>query len=536
MLTKTAVSRLLSAKQAAVVPLALYFLLCSLAFKSFQYIAYKDEVNFISMGERFARGDFLNAPNAYWGSLLPFVIAAVMKLGVASITAAKIANIFNGALAFLGLRALSSRFVMHEPVRLLVLLTSVPMLVYYAYFAINPDLLLTAILLFYFSVVFDPAYPGRRAGWICGLLGAAAYLDKGFGFPFFLIHFSLITIAHFVVNTSKARRQVLWKYAAGLLMFGCVALAWGYMLNRKYHDPAVWLGISGPYNHATRGPDLYDMTAAPVTKSGFVEPWPGDVSIWQEPYYFLKQVEPWSPFASPRALKHQVKLTRTSAMSIVRIYGSFTALWAAIVLGSLLLIRGAPRKDSEQFSLAAALATMGLYTAFYMALHSEEHYFWPMSLLILVMGGALLDVVLRSPLASGALRRTLAVVAFAVSFVLHPIDQLQIRANDGSGLARISERLRADGVGGRIASNFDYGSSVVVAYQIGATYYGHPKPGMTESETISELKRHQIHYYLAWFNQSPVPHSVVQRVKSFEEDGRQLTLYAVRTDLNSLGK
>jgi hypothetical protein len=531
MLSKTAVVRLFSAKQTAIVLLGLYLALCSLAFKSFQYIAYKDEVNFISIGERFARGDFLNGPNAYWGSLLPLLIAAVLKLGIPSITAAKIANIVNGALAFLALRALSSRFVMSEPVRLLVLLISVPILVYYAYFAINPDLLFTAILLFYFSVVFDPAYPARRgAGWICGLLGAAAYLDKGFGFPFFVIHFSLITIAHLFVNTSKARRQVLWKYATGLLIFGCIALAWGYMLNRKYHDSAVWIGISGPYNHATRGPDFYDLTASPITKSGFVQPWAGDVSIWQEPYYFLKQVKPWSPFASLRALKHQVKLTRTSTMNIVRIYGSFTALWAVIVLGSLLLIRGVPRKDSEQFSLAASLATMGLYTAFFMALHSEEHYFWPMSLLILVMGGALLDLVLRSPLTSGVFRKTVAVVAFAVSFLLHPIDQILTRANEGRGLARISERLRADGVSGRIASNFDYGSSVVVAYQIGATYYGHPKLEMTESETISELKRHRIQYYLAWSDRSPLPHSVVQRIESFEEDGRQLTLYAVRAD------
>jgi len=533
MLRKMAARYVFAPTPSAIVLLGLYLALCALTFKSFQYIAYKDEVCFISMGERFARGDFLNGPNAYWGALLPLLIAVILKIGLTSIIAAKIANILNGALAFLALRALSRRFVMSEPVRLLVLLISVPMLVYYAFFAIDPDLLLTAILLFYFSVVFDPTYPARRgAGWICGLLGAAAYLDKAFGLPFFVIHFSLITIAHFFVNTSKARRQVLWKYATGLLIFGCVALAWGYMLDRKYHDPAVWVGISGPYNHAWRGPDFYDMTAAPTTKSGFVQPWAGDVSIWQEPYYFLKQTKPWSPFESLRALKHQAKLTRTSTITIVRIYGSFTALWAAIVLGSLFLLRGVPRKDSEQFGLAASLATMGLYTAFYMALHSEEHYLWPMSLLLLLMGGALLDLVLRSPLTSGAFRKTLAVVAFAVSFVLHPIDQLQIRANEGRELARISERLRMDGVVGRIASNFDYGSSVVVAYQIGATYYGHPKLDMTETETVSELKRLQIQYYLAWSDRPPVPHSVVRRMKSFEEDGRQLTLYAVRADLD----
>src|SRR5262249_26972804 len=99
-----------------------------------------------------------------------------------------------------------------------------------------------------------------------------------------------------------------------------------------------------------------------------------------------------------------------------------------------------------------------------------------------------------------------------------------------------SERLRADGVGGRIASNFDYGSSVVVAYQIGAIYYGHPKLGMTETETITELKRHQIQNYLAWADRPPVPYSVVQRVRSFQQDGRQWTLCAVRADLNKVDK
>jgi hypothetical protein len=359
-------------------------------------------------------------------------------------------------------------------------------------------------------------------------LGGAAYLTKGFGLPFFLAHFTLSTVAHFVLNTTvQARRQVLANFARGLLVFGCVALAWGYMLDCKYHDPAVWVGISGPYNYAIRAPDVQPL-GAPSTYAGFVQPWPGSaVSIWEEPYYFFKRNKPWSPFESLRALKHQAKLVRTSTVNIVGFYGSFSVFSAAIVLGSLLL-RGVPRKDSGQFGLAPALATLGLYTAFYLALYSEERYMWPMGFLILIMGGAMLDALLKTPLAAGAFRPKFVILVFAASFMLHPVDELVGRANNGRGLAQIGERLREAGVGGRIASSGDYGGSVVVAYHLGATFYGHPKPGMSSDETISELKRHSVRYSLNWFERTPLPDSAFQRIKAFAEDDRQLTLYAVR--------
>ncbi len=521
----------LTSKQATALLLAVYFGLSALLFRSFQYIAYKDEVNYISIGEKFARGDFLNGANALWSPLMPLLLAPLISLGIDSIIAARVVQVLVGALAFFAIRAVSFRLPMSERSRLLVLGVSIPALVYCAFFAFNADLLLASVLLFYFSLVFDPSYPERRAGgWLCGILGGAAYLTKGFGFPFFILHFTLSTVGHFVFNkTGRTRQQVLSNFARGMLVFGCVVLAFGYMLNRKYHDPAVWVGgVSGTYNYAIRAPDVQPL-GAPSSYAGFVKPWPnGAVSIWEEPYYFFKLIPRWSPFDSPRALKHQVKLIRTSSVNIIGFYGLFSAFSAAIVLGCLLLLRGAPGKESGQFGLAAALATVGLYTAFYAALYSEERYLWPMGFLILIMGGSLLDSLFSTRIAAGPFRQRLVAFAFAASFIVHPIDQLVDRANNGRELARISESLREAGVHGRIAASGDYGGSVVVAYHLGATFYGHPKPGMSLDETIGELKKHSIQYYLNWFERTPLPDSAFQRIDAFAAYDRQVTVYAVR--------
>ena len=508
--------------------LCLYMALSLALFGYYQHIHSKDEVNYISIGEKLARGDFLNGPNAYWGPALPLLIAGFLRLGLPSIIAAKIACVLVGAVAFFAIRALSHRLVMTEGLRGLLLFLSVPAIVAGAYSAVNTDLMLASLLLLYFSLVFDPAYPQRpRAGWLCGALGAAAYLTKGFGFAFFLAHFTLFTIVHCTVNkTTRLRRGILANFGRGLLIFCGVALAWGFVLNRKYHDPRVWIGISGAYNYAIRGP-AFQPLGAPSTYAGFVRPPEGAVSIWEEPYYFLVRTETWSAFDSLWAFRQQVKLVRDSVVNILAFYGTFSAFWAAIVLGCLLLCIGPASDVPGKFALVAALATLGLYTAFYAALYSEERYMWPMGFLMLIMGGSILHLLLKTPLCAGTLRQALIVFAFSSSFLLHPVNMLVSRANKGRALYRLSERLRADRVGGRIASDGDYGASVVMAYHLGAVFYGHAKPGMSEAETITELRRHEVRYYLAWDERTPPVSSILHRINAFTEGERQLTLYAV---------
>lgn len=514
-----------------------YLALCVALYGDYQYLNWKDEVNFIVIAERFARGDWQNAVNAYWHPALPLLLAGLLVAGMPSVLAAKILCVAIGVFTFFGVRALSYRFTMTVWVRRLVLLSFVPILLDYTYEFFGADILMVGLLAWYFSVIFHPAYRERRwAGWMCGASGALLFLTKGFGFMFFIAHFTLMTAMHAVLGQSGLdRRRVLLNFARGSLVFACVTVLWALALDQKYHDPAVWFGFTGKHAFTHRAPDVPPIALS--TNAGLVAPPPGAVSIWEEPYYFYRQMPRWSPFTSLRGFKHQLKAARDSTVNIVKFYGDFTAFWGAIVAAALVLCMVPAAQLRARLALVCALASFLLYTGLYAVLYSYERYMWPMQALMLVMGGHVLTYLQQWPAFAFPRQQVVLALAFAVSFVWHPVDQLQRRVHVGKALYVISEQLRAEGVAGeRYASNEDYGGSVVLAYLLGGTYYGHPKPGTTEHPSAADLRQHEIRYYFVWNPRSAPTDPAFQLVSTFSihfasafsMDSRHVALYAVR--------
>lgn len=485
----------------------------------------KDEVNYISIGEKFARGDLAHAPNAYFNPALPLLLVPFLLTGLPSVLAARLLMIATGAFTFWSVRALLSVFDIGDGVRIGVLLVLIPILVAYTLSPVTPDLLLIGVLTRYFAIVFSARYTERPgSGWASGALGAAAYLSKGFAFPFFLLHFAAMTGLRYVI-APRERRALLVKFAQGLVVLLCITAVWVVLLQRKYRDPAVAIGITGAYNFAIRGPDIQPL-GAPSSYGGFVEPPVGAVSVWEEPYYYYKRTPGWSPLDSRRAFVHQLELVRTSVENIWTFLNQFTVFWSAIVLSGVLWWRRG-RPSGERTAVMLSLVTLAVYTAPYAALYSELRYFWPVGILLLILGAWSLERLFESGFLRTPAERRMVGLALALSFVIHPMWELIRRVHDGAGLAAIGRELEAAGLqGSRLASDSDFGGSVVVAYSLGARYYGHPKPGMSWREVVDELHRHQVQYYLCWRAVAPDDVSL-REIKMLRGGERRLVLYAV---------
>lgn len=514
---------------------AAYSALGLLLVSRYQHLMYKDEISYVTIAERYATGDLATAPNAYWGPLLSWLLAGLLLTGLPAALAAKLLSLSIGLVTFFAVKLLSDVFEIGGRLKGLLFLLLIPFLLYCSLIFFTPDLLLACVLTFYFSLILSSRYAERRyAGVWCGVLGALAYFGKGYALPFFLIHFPLFNLIHYLMNKEKTARRMVWRHCAfGLMAFAALAAVWVYLLYGKYHE--VTAGITGKYNYAIVGTE---SSGRPIFYVGFVRP-PDSatVSIWEDPYYFYSLPEagscclkPWWPLDSWRAFKHQVKLILTNAVRTISAYQGFSIL-SVVIIAACLALCFAPRRSLNsrlRRTLAFALATLGLYPAGYMLVYSEERYLWAMLILILLMGVCLLHLLFQTRLFANWVWKAAAVALFSVSFLVMPVDQLQRRAYVSRTTDMFCRLLENENLSGAsIASNVDYGGAVCVSYHLRAKYYGMARPNISNQGLVEEMRRQGIGHYFAW-DAPPIAVPGLEMIKKFEAGGRSLTLYSVK--------
>jgi hypothetical protein len=511
-----------------VLPLVLYLLLIGLLWRPYQYIMYKDEINFIAIAERYARGDWATAPNAFWPPLLSWLQAILIGLGFGGPAAAKLLSILTGIPAYMALQGLLRAFAIKQPLRLWVSLFVTPALVYFALSASGPDLLLAALLGLYLRIILRPLRDlTRQEAMACGLLGALAYFCKGYALYFFLGHFGLLAFRDYLNTASSGERRVIRRNAlAALAVLALLLAPWVSLLRAKYG--ITTLGVIGAYNQAMRSPDSPDMP--PATYVGFVSPPPETtVSVWEEPIYLYRMLQPWSPFDSVRAFRHQLRLVEDNTRVMLTALQEFTIFWLAIA-GAAFLLWAGPVRHSRHAALGSALLMVAVYPLGYLLIHMEARYLWPVYLPLVALAALALQYLARS----GWLRPIATRVVLAAvlcSFLILPMQELRRRSHLGRSIDQFRELVAREGrlQGARIASNGDYGASVLLAYRLRAKYYGQPRPNATPAEIEQELQRLGVQYYLAW-DGVRVDSSQLQFWKQFTVNSRVLSIYSVRNN------
>ena len=550
-------------KSPLVIALIAYVALALVLLPGYLSFYYKDEIAYVAAAERYARGEFATAPNSLWGPLISWLVALPLSLGLSSIVAARTVSILAGAGTLWSARRLGNTLQLRNGVQLVFLLTLVPYLVHYALFGVSDDLSLTALLVLYFSVIFDPRYPDRRySGLLCGLLGGFAYYAKGFGLGFFLVHFAVCNAVHWIAHSeAETRKKVMRQFASGLALFAVLAALWVGALYQKYGTVSV--GITGQYNHQIRAPD---SQGRPTEFIGFVEPPKATtVSIWEDPAYLYDLpaaraccLKPWSAFSSATAFRHQLLLFRLNLGRTLMVFVAYSPLTLAVAFAALGYCfapfwpakrrkRGSPASQSARDSLDEALAkvrhalvekrrlvpalmllTIVIYPIPYTLVFSDERFFWPVLIVVLGLGFYLLQLFASEYAVSGRAKAWLIGV-FAASFLLFPAYKLTAGQKDRSSLASISRQLEGAHLSGtRFASNSDYGASMVVGYYLNAKYYGSAVPGMSDEEIADDLRRKGVQYYFVWGAPAD-PHPGMTLVRTMQADYRKLAVYRVQS-------
>jgi hypothetical protein len=480
-----------------------------------------DTMLYFSLAEKYISGDFVNAVNGYWGPLLAWLLVPFLYFGVSDVIAINALNLILGIFIIFGVWRLSYRVEMTEMIRSIILISFIPIVLKFS--LVQPmDFLLLCFLVYYLVIVFGNSYPDRMTnGIFCGILGTLAYFSKSYAFPFFIIHFLIMNILHYFRNTAKSyRRNVLRNAAAGFVLFFLFSGAWIMAIGDKYGYYTI--STMRKTNFNAPGPEAMGgglEFGVPVFTEGFYEP-PNETAfvIWEDPSYL--RGKPWSPWQSWTYFKHFIRLVLKNITEGLRIYETFSTLSIAIIISYLLLLCVQPRNTLPSHgSLLYPLFTMVLFSGGYLLFHLEERYLWLVNVLLLLMGGYVLNVLFQKEFFKNNLLKGILIFFFIISFIFTPSKFVKQVLGGGmnSYMYHVSTDLTKYDMKGNIASNREHvpvhdawHKTFRLAYWLDTRYYGQSKENISDSELEKELKKHDISYYFFWGDSSNMPQLLIQ--------------------------
>mgnify|MGYP000879450201 CR=1 FL=1 len=482
-------------------PFVLYTGLYAVLLPLVWYAIAPDSISYISIARHYAAGHWGEAVNAYWGPALSWIIAALLLVGMPEIAAAHAAVWLTGLAAVYALRRAVAVFGLSGPTVALVEYTGAAVAALLALAFVGSDVLMAAILLLYFSLIFDREYGVRsKRGLLCGVLGAAAYVTKSFGLPFFVAHFVLMNALHYLRGRDH-RQRIAGHALAGLV--AAVVLSAPWIAAVSAHTGKLTLGTSGSWNYRLVGPE---SPGYPQYGRLLPPPHPHALSRWEAPGG--DSLPDWSPLASARNLKHQIRLVLRNAKVLYRDLLAFTPFALAIVLAYAVWGWRGGRVRWE-----FPVLTFLFLPVPYLLVTFQDRYAWVLVFLLLLMAGAVVQA--AGPAMRGVPWAALAVVLFG-SFLLSPMLGVVSQRGSGKGLYQAASVLNEQGVEGRLASCGEWNQSLELAYFGGDRFWGTtgetaaeaavadelrpPEQGsvVLDVPAAGELRRNGVNYYVVW--------------------------------------
>ena len=522
--------------------IAAYATLGIFLIRFYRYEIDPDGISYISIAQKYARGEFSDAINACWGPLYSWLLVPFLSLGIDPLLAAKILGIILGTVTLAGFIRLTDRFEIHDPIRKLLQVTSIPILLSYSFTLITADLLQVCIIIFYCCVIFDADYSARSffSGFACGILGALAYFAKSYGLPFFCIHFSIMNGIYFIKSPDPVRKARLVKnWLSGIAVFLAVSSIWIAVISQKYGY--VTFGTAGRYNFARIGPgekgDTGHLKGQAMIYDGFLDlPNRTALNSFEDPSLYDRKL--WNPV---RHYRHYASVVYMNMREAARVFLKFSPFSIPVLIISFFVCLGPLRRSSSVSGLGILLLTTGVFTLGYLLVVIEERYLWIDSFFLLCMGGILLRLLRSSRVLGTSFRFWTVAAAVMLSFLAAPLKDLASNFNSGKDIRVFGIQLKDRyGIKGFIASSRHWNLNYYLAYYLKTQYYGASNNLYDCGRLERELAGKHVDYYLAWddseelqcafLKNMPQDKRVFQDVVILERIPHTVTIYDLRAE------
>jgi hypothetical protein len=434
-----------------------------------------DSISYLSIAHLYAHGFWRDAVSAYWGPLYVWFLAILAIFHMPGTFATRILGVAAGALALYAFCRLSNLFPVRPFLRQVLWWLTALILLPYAVLSNTPDLLFTAILLLYVSIIFDPTYPSLHAGLVCGILGALSFYTKSYGFPFFLCHFCLFSLIAFSrKRDTYIRKRVIQQFVVGMACFLVLSACWVFVLHAKY---AVWmLGTTGEFNHRLVGPQ---STGYPHLRG--LSPISGEhaLTAWQDPSPAM--LPAWSIAASPR---HELRVIASNIKNVLHLWAFHSILFPVVLVAYIFLCL---RSSRDRWEWTYPVLTICLFSGGYLLMTVQDRYLWLPELLTVLIAFRALDLLLEKQTLVTA-PRTALIAILVLSFVVGPLRVLRGQFRRYSGLYAAAQSIKQSGkLNQPFASCENSAQSAYVAYFVQEPYEGVVIPEPDADEIARDL-------------------------------------------------
>ncbi len=459
-----------------------------------------DGISYITIAEKYAVGNFLEAINGYWGPLYSWIIALFLKLSINPLVAIKVIGLLVGLVGVVVFARIIKLFQFNQIIETTLRYVSIPLFWYFGFSETGADQLFLVGTLCYLNVVLQEEYwKSFKLGIVSSLYGVLLYYTKSYGLPFFLTHFFLLhAIELYACKDKRQRIYILKRFAIGVSIFGALITPWVVLISSKYGT--VSFGTAGKYNLNLVGPSLGVDTGHPIYHQFIPPPNVTASSAWEDPTYI--EIQKWSMFESKDELIHTLKNVVSNLHRSFVIFRKISVFsFTVILISAFCFLRDVhERRNKKVWNMFLIL---GVLYAGYLFIFIDERYVWLAHVLAVVLAGYCLECI-WSKLHFSSRALTALTVVVGASFLAVPATILVRSAMGGQkNIHQISEAIKNTHTlqGKKVGAYHDISNNQnnsALTYLTGSVYYGMTSKDITEDELQKELVVHDIDYFLVW--------------------------------------
>ena len=499
-----------------------------------------DGVSYLRLAGYYAQGHLSQAINGYWGPLLSWLMAPLIAVGVSPLAAARTVLLASGLALTVGAWLFLGRLGLSRLARRAATICVAVMAVSNSVRTLSPDLLLAAILAFYFWLALDENLLERRSlAFKCGLVIGLGYLAKAYALPFFALHLPVTCLLHQWLGKAGARGQIGRTIALACAGVAILVLPWAMVISIKYGRPTV--STAGPIIHRIFGP-------APGRKhfseQGLWQPRGEALSRGEDPSLDPDKYPDWGPLRNVAMFKHQLALVREGLhyfMGVVAGASRWHIVPGALLGIFILALFAGGRQPQALVSCWLVWTSLAYPTGLvWVAAGGAARYYWVLGPVFVGLTFYLVQFLAtaggRGPVTEIPRSKWLfALVVVTAAFVLIPAQRV-VRAwrNPPSvGVRAVAERMAALPLPGPLAVNKGY-EGYWLSYLLDVKYLGHPL-AQQPAALLAELQSAGTGTFLIWddeeLDRALAAHAKITHLATItgeaELAGRRLSVYAV---------
>ncbi len=440
-----------------------------------------DGVSYLLLAEHWAKGEWGTAIVGHWSPLLPWLISLLLRVGISPLVAARTILLLSGLGLSFGTWYLLGRLGLSRPFRWAATLAFAIMALERSTNILTPDILVAAILCVYFWQTLDRGLAkSPNAAFRCGLVAGLAYLAKAYAFPFFLLHFSVLTVIYSRRAGPDATRRALRTFALGLGGAAIFVLPWATAISVKYGYSTITTAS------AIRAEITPDGEKRLPQLCRLYHPQEGRLNAWEDPFDGTVSYPKANALADGGSVRLRLEKIDQNLTQFRRFVG-YAAHWdtlSGLLFCALLVVIAGRAAGPTTTSLQWIIWTVAAYASGYIVFHALPRYFLPVEPILLGLAFLLLQMLTTNHgehnIARGKRpllhrRACLAGVILAAVFTINPVAYISSRLLHPPEFAeaRVAEQLFSWPLRSPLAAS-KWDSGLCVSYYLRMKYLGPP--------------------------------------------------------------